>query len=45
MIPEEAPPDGPPGTAETPEPARATGPEPDLDALLAAERVANDYHP
>jgi hypothetical protein len=46
MNPEPTPPDGTaPADAVTPDETPAPTPEPDLTALLAAERVANDYHP
>lgn len=46
MDPEPTPPDGQAlPEAVTPDETPAPTPEPDLAALLAAERVANDYHP
>jgi len=43
MIPEVAPPDQP--RDEAAEAPAGTPSDPDLAALLAAEAVANDYHP
>jgi hypothetical protein len=43
MIPEATPPEQP--TDEAGEAPTGTPPDPDLAALLAAEAVANDYHP
>jgi len=43
MIHDAAPPDEP--STDVPGTTGEVGPDPDLAALLAAEQVANDYHP